>query len=137
MRTNGAVEPGDFEGDWQLARRIEQAGGPRAVFAGHARWTRGADGLDYFEDGELQIAERPPMRATRRYRWDDDLRVFFDDGRFFHAVPPHGGTATHFCAPDTYVAIYDFTGWPRFSVEWRVKGPRKDYRMISDYRRGD
>jgi len=77
-----------------------------------------------------------PMTAVRRYIWQPDLTVWFDDGRFFHQVPGRGGQTQHWCDPDMYKVAYDFTHWPQFQVTWEVSGPRKDYRMVSQYTRG-
>ncbi len=125
----------DFEGVWQIEREIIPAEGPRAIFEGRAVWTRGTIECDYVETGTLRMPATSPMHAERRYVWRDDLSVFFSDGRFFHAVPPSGGGATHFCDPDTYVVAYDFADWPVFRVRWTVRGPRKAYVSNSVYTR--
>ena len=43
--------------------------------------------------------------------------------------------AWHDCLPDFYEVSYNFTHWPEWRSIWRVRGPKKDYTMISDYRR--
>jgi hypothetical protein len=73
--------------------------------------------------------------GERRYLWALDLSVLFEDGRFFHKVPPLGGATAHWCDPDQYDGMYDFSDWPEFAVTWHVRGPRKDYRMETQYRR--
>jgi hypothetical protein len=83
----------------------------------------------------MSLDGHPPMQAERSYFWDNSLRVFFDDGRFFHQVPSEGGPTTHWCDPDQYDLHYDFSCWPRFEVRWRVQGPRKDYTAITEYTR--
>jgi len=104
--------------------------GAEARFEGVAEWTpEGA----YEERGVLSVQGQPPMQAERRYRWDADLSVYFEDGRFFHKVPPSGGETGHWCDPDQYDVVYDFGTWPRWQVSWQVLGPRKNYEMISDY----
>ena len=75
------------------------------------------------------------FRAERRYLWGPDLTVCFEDGRFFHQVPPEGGQAAHWCDPDQYEVSYDFRAWPDWQTRWRVVGPRKDYAMVSWYRK--
>ena len=126
----------DFEGVWTVSREIEHADGTRAVFEGHATFVPDAGGLAYEETGTLQMAGRPSLSATQRYRWDADLNVSFEDGRFFHTVPPEGGETAHWCDPDQYDGHYAFEDWPRFTVRWRVRGPRKDYSMETRYVRG-
>ncbi|MEL6452770.1 MAG: DUF6314 family protein [Pseudomonadota bacterium] len=125
----------DFEGDWQLTREIVPGAGPVARFAGTARWQAAAGGLDYIEVGTLHLPGAAPMRAERRYRWEADLRVYFDDGGFFHQVPAAGGAATHWCDPDTYRVTYDFAAWPCFDTVWDVRGPRKGYAMRTRFAR--
>ncbi|MDC1481258.1 DUF6314 family protein [Ascidiaceihabitans sp.] len=123
----------DFAGRWKIERDITPASGPVARFLGFAEW-RAEDGLmHYIEKGNLEIAGQTPMMAERRYRWDADLNIYFDDGQFFHQLPALGGDATHWCDPDQYDATYDFTHWPQWSCTWRVKGPRKDYTLHSQY----
>ncbi len=125
----------DFKGIWDLQRQIEHRDGTRARFEGQALWKADDDGLCQQETGALRIGENPPIKAMRRYLWRPDLSVHFDDGRFFHKVPPLGGKAGHWCAPDQYDGSYDFSRWPDFEVTWQVTGPRKSYRMHSRYRR--
>ena len=51
----------------------------------------------------------------------------FDDGRDFHPWTP-GEQVVHPCAPDTYCGVV--AGSPeRWTVQWDVTGPRKDYTM--------
>lgn len=124
----------DFTGEWLIERQIEQIGAPAARFTGQAVFVRDGADLAYTEVGVLQILGQPPMHATRRYRWDANLNVYFDDGRFFHTVPSNGGATQHWCDPDQYDVSYDFSAWPHWSSTWKVQGPRKNYRMITQYR---
>jgi hypothetical protein len=132
----------DFEGRWRLSRRIENARAPGGgLFEGVAVFTRSGGGLVYEESGELRLPDRPGFAATRRYLWRDDgaggAEVSFEDGRDFHRVDLSGtvSAAWHDCPPDAYEVSYDFTRWPEWQTVWRVKGPRKDYTMYSQYRR--
>lgn len=127
----------DFEGRWHLARRILHEDGPVATLEGEATWTRSGASLNYAERGLLRMQGLAPIEATRRYRWDEGLAVHFEDGRFFHSVPPDGGTTEHWCDPDTYRVAYDFSAWPVFTATWDVRGPRKAYHMVSRYTRVD
>ena len=132
--TTAARRLRDFLGSWNLDRRIVQSDGQTARFIGRAVWTRQGEGALYAETGQLTLAGHAPMQAERRYRWEADLSVRFEDGRFFHRVPPQGGHSDHWCDPDQYEVQYDFGVWPRFRVTWQVRGPRKDYTMTSLYR---
>ena len=125
----------DFEGAWAITREIAPQTGAPAQFQGQAVWARDGDGMAYRETGTLSMPGAAPMLAERRYRWCADLSVYFEDGRFFHTVPPAGGQTRHWCDPDSYVADYDFGPWPAFVVTWTVQGPRKSYVMTSRFTR--
>jgi len=124
----------DFEGAWRFTREVAEADGRKVTVTGRAVWVRDGAGLAYTETGEMRIEGHVPMQVERRYSWDSDLAVSFEDGRFFHHVPPEGGKTAHWCDPDHYDGTYDFGTWPEFTVTWRVRGPRKDYRMVTRYR---
>lgn len=125
----------DFEGRWLLERRIAHEGGAVARFAGHAVWRWVQGGMKYVETGIMTVADAATLEARQEYMWKEDLTVWFSDGRFFHRVPATGGVVSHWCTPDQYDGHYDFGAWPAFSVTWDVSGPRKAYRMTSQYRR--
>ncbi len=124
----------DFVGRWRLTRKIIAAAAPEARFEGQAVFTPCANGLAYHEQGRLLLPGQPAMQSERRYVWQVGLNVHFEDGRFFHQVPATGGDAEHWCDPDRYFVAYSFDAWPEWRSEWQVKGPRKDYVMVSDYR---
>lgn len=126
----------DFIGNWRLSRQISHADGTQATFEGRAAWVPSGTGAAYEETGTLRIAgQQAPMTGTRRYGWNAALDVTFEDGRFFHTVPRAGGETRHWCDPDAYRVVYDFSKWPAFTTTWSVQGPRKDYTMVSVYRR--
>ncbi|RYH03300.1 hypothetical protein EU805_06145 [Salipiger sp. IMCC34102] len=135
-------ELGDFEGDWRLARLIDdRLAGQEGRFEGRARLTAAGDGaLAYVESGTLHLGAAPPLQAERRYIWraqDGRIAVFFADGRTFHSFRPTGeGAGTdHPCGADFYRVAYDFNDFPRWTTRWRVSGPRKDYEMRTTYLR--
>ncbi len=123
----------DFVGRWRLQKFVRQANGEQASFSGTAVWEEVESGLSYLETGTLILTGSTPLKAERRYLWRAPLAVHFQDGRFFHNVPPQGGQARHDCAPDTYNVTYDFSDWPYWSAEWHVSGPRKAYLMRATY----
>jgi hypothetical protein len=131
----------DFAGRWRIDRRIEdRLGGREGVFTGMAVLTPADAGLAYEETGDLRFPGAAPMRAERRYLWRAEagrIVVDFADGRPFHGFPLGEGAAEagHDCPPDLYRVDYDFGRWPGWRAVWEVTGPRKDYRMVSDYRR--
>ncbi|QPH53708.1 DUF6314 family protein [Pontivivens ytuae] len=130
-----------FAGRWSIRRDIFDLDSQwTGQFKGQGDFVPRAAGLDYLEEGELRFAGLPPFSATRRYRWeagDADILVEFDDGRFFHRFDPleSGAEAAHFCDPDLYEVRYLFDLPSEWRAEWRVEGPRKDYRMVTIYKR--
>ncbi len=135
-----------FEGRWHLSRVIEdRRAQSEGQFEGSALFSprpgKGEE-LDYIESGEMSYAHQPPMAARRAYIWQQapgGIAVLFEDGRPFHVIEDAGAApeAVHHCDPDLYHVSYDFLRWAAgWRAVWRVQGPRKDYRMVSEYRRG-
>lgn len=130
-----------LEGRWRLDRHIDdrRAGGV-AAFAGEALFRPDGSGLRCEEAGLLRI-NGVETRASRVYLWrfpaPERVEVLFEDGRFFHAFDPRDPApgASHDCPPDFYEVTYRFDGPDRWRSVWRVRGPRKDYRMESVFSR--
>ncbi|NVO55664.1 hypothetical protein HW561_07670 [Rhodobacteraceae bacterium B1Z28] len=129
----------DFEGQWHLKRVIQDAKAGQIVHAdGQASLKRSDDGLIYEEEVTLCVPGQVPMKGTRRYQWreaEGAIAIYFEDGRYFHTlklglprVLDH-----HDCPPDSYDAVYGFSGWPCWNVRWTVSGPRKSYEMNTEY----
>jgi len=129
----------DFAGRWRVSRIIDddRMGGQAGTFAGDALFQPRPDGaLYYAEEGELRLGPGPSFRAMRSYLWRaEGGRIVVDhgDGRPFHSFEPAAPAAEHLCGADLYVVRYDFAAWPRWRAEWTVRGPRKDYAMVSDF----
>ncbi len=131
---------GDFAGAWEVAREIEDAaGGQKGTFVGRALLRpEGETGLIYAEDGVLRMGEGPALTATRTYLWAFEptgVVVRFADGRAFHTFSFEAAEAEHLCGADLYRVRYDLGGWPVWTARWDVRGPRKDYAMVSRYSR--
>lgn len=123
---------------WRLTRRIEdRKGRSTGWLTGIARWRPDGDGLRQEETGVLRMETGPPLKAERVYLWRADpegLAVFFADGRPFHRVIPGRLRDRHLCPPDIYDVRYEICDWPSWRQVWEVRGPSKDYRLISDFR---
>lgn len=136
------LELADFEGLWRIRRRIlDHRTGQEGHFDGQAVLHPAMNGpWIWTETGTLRMADMPPMQAERRYLWAASggrISVSFADGRPFHDFSTESPEALHWCDPDDYRARYDFAAWPMWHVEWRVRGPRKDYTMRSDHMRAE
>ncbi|EEE37412.1 hypothetical protein RKLH11_1248 [Rhodobacteraceae bacterium KLH11] len=129
----------DFEGEWLLSRLIRDTRAGQHVQAdGIAVLRRDGDGLVYDETITLRIPGQAEMTGTRRYLWrdaGDHIAIHFEDGRYFHALRLGQASARdhHDCPPDSYDAVYEFSGWPIWTVRWAVAGPRKSYQMETRY----
>ncbi|MEM7295720.1 MAG: DUF6314 family protein [Pseudomonadota bacterium] len=126
------MEHSEFKRVWLLKREITQTRGRPARFDGLARvnrrWT-------YLEWGNLEV-DGADYTAGRRYQWapvEGGFDISFEDGAPFHEMRFARPVAQHFCAPDDYQVVYDFSDWPKWRSTWTVSGPRKDYVMSSLY----
>ncbi len=130
-----------FQGHWRLDRHIHDFdAGWTGRLIGWASFSPVPGALAYAEAGELTLGGLT-LRASRTYRWSfpapDRVEIAFDDGRFFHAFDPRAdvSVATHHCDPDRYDVTYHLADPHHWRAEWRVEGPRKDYRLVTHYRR--
>jgi len=125
---------GDFAGRrWQIDRVITHEAGQRFTLRGSVAFAPDGAALRYEETGVLQGGGHS-LNAQQSYIWREGLAVFFDDGRFFHQIPPQGGATAHWCPPDQYDGTYDFSDWPHWSLTWRVRGPAKAYTSVTHFR---
>lgn len=128
-------------GRWRVVRLIEdRRAGQRGRLDGLALWAPAAGALAYREDGVLRLAgfEGP---ANRRYRYEFPAparaEVRFEDGAPFHVLDLSGGAwrARHRCSADLYEGRFRAEGPCAWEARWRVTGPRKDYALVTRYRR--
>lgn len=137
-----------FEGHWQLSRRIEQE---QATMQGTATFSRVEnDILLYHEEGVLTLHNGQAIRCTRRYKFlaqGESLVILFndgpDDGKTFVELAFSGGptgvlTAVdkHYCDKDIYSVVYRLSLPDSYETDIRVSGPNKDYRAVTRYTRG-
>ena len=101
----------------------------------------------YREQGHLTLANGTTLEAEREYifrRGERGFSVFFKETppRLFHEISLFAsgggalsGSAGHLCDLDHYQSAYTFFPNGRFVVRHVVSGPRKDYTMVTTYRR--
>ena len=131
----------EFAGDWAIERRIEDRKfGQDGSLRGTARLEPGGfeNGLIYREEGTLSLGDAGEMEAVRIYLWaphERGISVHFQDGRDFHVIELDRlmPDAQHHCSPDMYHVSYDFSRWPRWTSAWRVQGPKKNYKRVTQY----
>lgn len=130
----------DFIGTWRLNRQISQPNGESFSFSGQATFTWRINQVVYQESGKMRAPNGQVLEADRVYVWQpapgNRIDVLFDDQRFFHTFCAREPHAEHLCGDDHYVVDYEFAQWPQWQSTWRVTGPRKDYTMVSCYKRG-
>jgi len=130
-------------GEWCLEREVSTGESLQgaAVFTAVSKLS-----LLMHEEGELQLQSGMFIHATRDWYWHlhktDELSVTYDEMRLqnYHSmrmsfrVDEWLGNAEHLCGEDIYSGSYAF--WcDRFKIHQRVKGPKKNYSIISRYRK--
>ena len=136
-------------GTWEIDRRVtDHAAGAAGTFAGMARWIPlttadllagvepGGPVLAYHEQGELRFcAHRGPASRSLIYlcRPDGTADVRFADGREFYGLDPRPGRwrARHDCGQDVYLLEGRLAAGPVIDERWRVRGPGKDYEIMT------
>lgn len=133
----GRISLTEFVGKWRLTRDIQEHTGGITTFSGEAVLSESDAQLEYRESGRVTLANSKTIHAERIYIWRNGLNgqidVYFADKRFFHSFSADKPYAEHLCGNDLYKVTYDFTRWPVWESVWQVKGPRKDYTMVSHY----
>lgn len=134
-------------GRWTLRRRIlDRMSGRWLSGAGEAVWrpaeeTGGAPGaLDFMET--LRLGEGGDAFRGYRYRFEGGRAVVdHADGTPFVRVDLEAARAgrpadvTHVCGADRYRGRFRFDSAGALWIAWDVRGPRKDYRLATVYRR--
>jgi Family of unknown function (DUF6314) len=130
-------------GAWHIDRRIDDhVMGVSGSFAGDGRWAPAgaepADGAElvYEERGELSFnGHRGPASRSLIYRGrpDGTADVLFADGRYFYHLDPRSGSwlARHDCGRDVYELSARLLQAGSFEERWRVRGPGKDYEIMT------
>jgi hypothetical protein len=130
-----------FLGHWRVERHIHDLdSGWTGRFDGRAVFSPVPGALAYAEEGILRLGGLT-MTASQRFLWEfpdaGTVRVLFDDGRLFHEFDPRAERPEASCAieGDRYDIAVIFHDAGHWTSEWRVEGPRKDYRTVTHYRR--
>jgi hypothetical protein len=139
LRALGPEPDALLPGRWTVERTLEDAALGSGTFAGEALFAPDGDGLVWRERGRLRLGayEGPAARTLRIEPDGGGWLVRFADGRPFHALDLRDGACAvaHACGEDRYEGEYRVTGPDELEVRWRVRGPAKDGRITSVYRR--
>jgi hypothetical protein len=143
LATATIADPAALIGTWSFGRTIlDHRDGGQYTVTGRAHLQQDDDSIRWQENGTLYRdgGEFPVMR-TLLLRPDraagvaePSWRVEFDDGRPFHDWQL-GSPVVHLCGADTYRGRITATDADSWQIEWTVRGPVKDYTMLTDYRR--
>ena len=128
------LDPLDLLGTWDLSRIIiDRKANDKSGVIGVTELAVLSDGrIQWTESGTLTRhgTDVPVSRVLYLEQRAGGWYVTFDDGRDFHPWQP-GSPVEHDCSPDLYVGMVERLDADRWSVEWQVTGPSKDYTMTS------
>ncbi|WP_420416853.1 DUF6314 family protein [Pacificispira sp.] len=127
----------DLGGRWRLSRLVFDFS-EGTFLRGTGEMQAVADGARLWRLQETLIFNG--FEAQRDSLWQivgQSLHLRYADGAPLVVLDLTQGTAedAHLCAPDRYLARFKTLGSDRFKLSWRVTGPRKNYAMVTDYRR--
>ena len=138
----------DLGGVWDADRVVhDRRQSARAAATGERRFIRIETARDEYDDVErLTVTlDGRAYAASQSYRWRvpvaGPIELWFADGRFFVGFELETrrgrsrGRFRHDCGDDVYDGAITIWGRDDWRMSWVVKGPRKDYRMTTRYRR--
>ena len=128
-------------GAWQLRRTITDHRQQRTGrLTGTARFVGSGGEIMWAESGRLVMGAHDGeawQHYTLRRKADGGAAILFPDGRAFFDLPSAQTrvSVAHECPPDRYDGTLSVQDSDHWQLQWRVRGPRKDYAMVSDYYR--
>lgn len=133
----------NLEGHWKFKRQISEEGSSHGE--AHFQNTAWPLTFHYREDSIFTTTQGADFKTFREYiyRYENGtISVFFIDppDSLFHTLTfdtdnqyPILAHAKHLCDCDTYDATYNFLSPIAFTLTYRVKGPKKDYRIETSF----
>ena len=124
---------------WHLERLLGSYGAAQ----GAAIFSKRSNGdLDYQETVQVINSEASTRyNASRQYIYQQDgdkIRQYFSDNRLFCVLSKTDDNVwqgEHQCGNDHYKAIYNFYNQDRFTINYEVVGPQKNYLIKTEYRK--
>ena len=92
--------------------------------------------LLYSESGQLDYGAYSDL-SEQSYLYEitgtHTAEVYFSDGRLFHHLDLKDGACdvSHLCGEDMYKGKYLLNTPNSLEIQWSVKGPRKNYELLS------
>jgi hypothetical protein len=133
-----STQPPDLLGAWSLTRVVDDrlSGTRRDVRGVTTLSLEAPDRVRWHEEGTMTWSGHVVAVTRTLYVEGEDTGWFvhFEDGRPFHPWTIDA-PVDHPCGRDHYRGLITIHGDPvtRWTVEWEVLGPAKDYRMTSDH----
>ncbi|HMO02752.1 MAG TPA: DUF6314 family protein [Oligoflexia bacterium] len=136
-------------GEWQLSRNISGNIYPMELL-GRASFKNCGDYLFYREEFKVPTPIGEILNGTREYQYyfnNDQLAIYFSSmgvrgGLFLslklstnNGINGTKGSGVHHCGSDRYDAEFNFLTYDNFKITYKVSGPKKDYTMITKYKR--
>ena len=120
-------------GEWQVRRRISDA--PTGLVTRFQGTAQISDST-FHETGMIQF-QNQRLSSQRQYllEWSDGaVEVRRPDGSPFITLEAQGiQRVVHHCGDDLYRGLFMFASNRRWAEIWTVRGPRKNYRSVSQY----
>lgn len=131
---------GFLSGRWSVVRDVhDHTTDQDGRFVGEAIFSAADGGLDWVEDGTLQLGAfaGTASRTMRVEPVGGGWEVRFDDGRFFHPLDLETGRCVvdHPCSADHYAGEIRVEADDLVVIAWRVVGPAKDQTIVTRYTR--
>jgi Family of unknown function (DUF6314) len=132
---------GYFTGAWSFIRKIfDHKSGQEARVEGAATFNAEGQSLTYAETGTMDFGDyRSEVTQNYIYQFTDlfTASVLFDDQRLFHQLDLKTGqdTVAHWCPPDQYDGHYYLHNQVKWSLNWKIIGPRKNSVISTTYSR--
>lgn len=128
-----------FAGAWHFSRTIlDDKTDIDAHVNGEASLRREGVSLLYAEQGVMEYGAYHGQ-VTQHYIYDFEApgraSVRFSDGRLFHELDLSTGadSVTHLCPPDTYAGRYELLEDAKWTLNWKISGPRKKLNISTRY----
>lgn len=133
-----------FEGNWSLRRFINGHGEMKGLASFHP--LRGLlPSYAYYEKGIFLNSDRTESDFFREYIYclnHGKVEVYFSFRKkrknLFHTLEftsQQKAFATHLCNKDSYKATYIFLNQNAFILEYKVRGPKKAFKIETFFRR--